>query len=535
MPCLGVAAVLLFASAAFGDGCYIPERAVRKIPEIPAQRALLSWKDGVETLVISSALDSEAQKLGWIIPLPAVPQTIEKESPGGLKTLSFCIQPKITHDLYLGVKALVVCALIANLIMATFLFKRERFLDVLLLIVILVVLWSLLLPALGGAGGVTTTANTLVEKTAAVGSYQVSVLRPKTLDDLNAWLAENGFSALPTEADATIADYISKGWVFAAIKLTRAESGANAPHPIRMAFPAKGAVYPLRLTALAGGSTEFEVFVVAKDTASCDLLKEEFCDRFSKLSNQKSEGYETGDECLAKTSNCAIGHSAICSLMWNDCVLTKFAGTIKAADMTQDIRFQWRPFRAFRQHFYTANGARDVAVILFVFLAGGWLFVSMIVFSTRIKQPGGRRWYFGKMLLPAIVLFSVGAAIVFACLPKLAASEVAVHPWRQQFHFPFSFRAEIEFVLKDHEDVLRGTDQEIAAALLQRLTDERNERPQNTIAGTDLKVEDCPGNFTVESHGKKVLIRIYDRYGRALLIEETVPDRAEKRAGQGGG
>ena len=99
IQCAAALAVLFSASAAMGDGCYIPEHAVRKIPEIPAQRAVLSWKDGVETLVISSALDSEAQKLGWIIPIPAVPRVIEKESPGALKTLNFCIQPKITHDI----------------------------------------------------------------------------------------------------------------------------------------------------------------------------------------------------------------------------------------------------------------------------------------------------------------------------------------------------------------------------------------------------------------------------------------------------
>ena len=34
-------------TAAFGDGCYIPERAFRKFPEIPAQRAVLAWKDGL--------------------------------------------------------------------------------------------------------------------------------------------------------------------------------------------------------------------------------------------------------------------------------------------------------------------------------------------------------------------------------------------------------------------------------------------------------------------------------------------------------
>ncbi len=86
LQCLVVIGFLLSASAAFGDGCYVPERAVRKIPEIAAQRALLSWKDGVETLVISSALNSEAQTLGWIIPVPAVPTTVEKATPGSLKT-----------------------------------------------------------------------------------------------------------------------------------------------------------------------------------------------------------------------------------------------------------------------------------------------------------------------------------------------------------------------------------------------------------------------------------------------------------------
>ena len=123
---LGVIAFLFSASAAFGDGCYIPERAVRKIPEIVAQRAVLSWKDGVETLVISSALDSEAQTLGWIIPVPAVPTTIEKATPGALKTLDFCIQPKITHDLSREVRAAIVIVLVGNLLWGTWLFKRKR-------------------------------------------------------------------------------------------------------------------------------------------------------------------------------------------------------------------------------------------------------------------------------------------------------------------------------------------------------------------------------------------------------------------------
>ena len=129
-----------------------------------------------------------------------------------------------------------------------------------------------------------------VEKTATVGSYTISILRPSRPDGLDGWLAENGFAALPEAAGPIIADYISQGWVFAAIKLTRGESGANAPHPIKLAFAAKEAVYPMKLTAIAGGKPAFELFVIGNDRAACDMLEEEFCDRFSKTEVNEWDG-----------------------------------------------------------------------------------------------------------------------------------------------------------------------------------------------------------------------------------------------------
>jgi hypothetical protein len=360
---LGVLAVLLSASAARGDGCYIPEKAVRKIPEIPAQRALLSWKDGMETLVISSALDSEAQKVGWIIPIPAVPQTIEKASPGGLKTLNFCIAPDITHDLSPEITIAVVSVLIANLLMGTFLFKRERFIAITLLVFAAFLLWSLLLPAAAGvsAHAAMKAGNVQVEKSASVGSYDVRVLKSAKSDELNAWLDENGFSRLPAAADETIADYISQRWVFAAIKLSRTESGINAPHPIKMIFPAKEAVYPMRLTAIAGGSPRFEIFVIGSGSASCALLEEEFCDRFSRVVHDQGSGYETRTSFAGLTTHQGVGHPAICSLLWDNCVLTKFAGTVNSKDMTSDLRVSWKPFESHQQHFFT-GGAHELSL-----------------------------------------------------------------------------------------------------------------------------------------------------------------------------
>ncbi len=527
IQCLAVLAVLLFASAALGDGCYIPEVAVRRVPEIPAQRALLCWRDGVETLVISSALDSDAQKLGWIIPIPAVPQTIEKESPGALKTLNFCIQPKITHDLSREVTFAILAIGVANLLIGTLLYDRKRFPTVLIMLFLMVLVASLMLPALGTAGSAaaTKTSDVAVEKSATVGSYDVSVLRPPRPDGLNTWLAENGFSALPTAAEKTVADYISTGWVFAAIKLTRAESGMNAPHPIKMVFPAKEAVYPMRLTAVAGGSPEFEVFVIGNGSASCDLLEKEFSDRFDRLPGIEDgarDNYESHASFAGRTTHLAIGHPGITSLMWHQCVLTKFTGTVSSNNMTSDVQFAWNPLEACRQHFFTMSGARNLALILFVLLTGGWSLVSMVVCERRIKQAHGFRWYVGKALLPASVLFAVGAAIVFISVPKLGASEVHLSRGHYGRHFfPHELCRSIETLLNDHPDMVQGTDREIAAWLLKALDESPRLKaiPRETITGTELMVEDSPGNFTVEKRPDKIVIRVYDGVGAVLRVE----------------
>ena len=263
--------------------------AVRKIPEIVAQHAVVAWKDGVETLVISSALDSEAQTLGWIIPVPAVPSQMEKATPGSLKTLDFCIQPSITHDLSPLVRSAIWAVLIGNLLVGTWLFQRKRFGCVAAWIFNVLVLYCLLMPAGLGTvrGGAERLSATQVEKTATVGSYSISVLKSARSESLNDWLAANGFAALPEAAGPTVADYITRGWVFVAIKLTRSEAGANVPHPVKLVFASQQAVYPMKLTALAGGKPAFQFFVIGNERASCDALHEEFCDRFSKSADNE--------------------------------------------------------------------------------------------------------------------------------------------------------------------------------------------------------------------------------------------------------
>lgn len=99
--------LLLLAFASFlyspqklqADGKIFPDIAYKIPPKIPSQKAIIVYKDGIEKLIIESSLDGQGKEFAWIVPLPTKPINFETVSPGLIKTLSFAIQPKITHDI----------------------------------------------------------------------------------------------------------------------------------------------------------------------------------------------------------------------------------------------------------------------------------------------------------------------------------------------------------------------------------------------------------------------------------------------------
>ena len=302
-----------------------------------------------------------------------------------------------------------------------------------------------------------------MKTSAIVGSYDVKVLRAVKADDLNAWLDENGFASLPAAAEETVADYISKGWVFAAIRLTRAESGLNAPHPIKLVFPAQQPVYPLKLTSLAGGSPLLEIFVIADRKASCDLLETDYCDRFSKRTinkstlNSSSPG-ETQVFFQGDNTDNRIGHPLICQLMWDGCVLTKFSGTVPSDQMTSDMEFSWQPFRTFQHHFYTVQGAQT-GWIVFIWLAGSHLFVTLIVWKKRIRQAGGWKEYLAFVLLPPIAVYALCGWIFFSSLSRIDNSEITIKQWMSRRLDPGFLYWDIKDVIQHSLDTIARSEQ----------------------------------------------------------------------------
>lgn len=509
----------LLVFRALADGCYIPARAVLKMPAIPAQQAIVTWKDGTETLVIASSLDSESQKLGWIIPLPSVPDTIEKATPGTLKTLAFALQPTITHDLYLECKMSVILLTVVLLLLATVLFYRQGFRDLLLLLAILFVLSAALFPAgMSASGGHAMARAAHVEKTVRVGAYAISILRSGHTDGLTQWLSANGFAPVPASAQKTVSDYIREGWVFAAIALSRQEHGANTPHPIRMTFKTEKPVYPMRLTALAGGSTDLDLFVIADQQASCDTLQRSFCDQFISSTNT-DKNVETPTSYHGKNSNLALGHPAFCDLMWKDCIVTKLSGQIPAQEMTKDLYFGWTPFKPFRQHLYTRAGAIASSFLVCLWGLGGMLCVAMILYGTGMREPNGGRRFFKKIMRPASLVILLVATARYAVIPKMEGGDFHVVRFRTHFYTGWRMNS-IKSAFKYDPSLMKGSEDEIAKRLLSQIeAQEQNggkafKYKGNLVAGGPLQIEDSPGNFTVQKTEDAVIVRVYDEAGR---------------------
>ena len=506
-----------------------------EIPEISAQRALIKWKSGEETLVIASALDSESQRLGWIIPLPSVPSEIGKADPGLLKTLNFCLQPEIIHDRGAAIFGYTILFFNGVFLTAIFLFRRKSFVGwAISCFVIFILLPSFAVPAAGGGVGLNVLTSSLrVEKTVHAGAYEMNVLSAQNLDDLNQWLTGNGFSPFPANARQIVTQYLERKWVFAAIKLSRDEKGANTPHPVRFVFKSPEVIYPMQLTALAGSTPQFELFVLGDQRANSRLLKTEFCDKYNQATrtNFGSSEPATTPYFAAATSRQNIGYPDIFNLMWDGCVLTKLSGTLNPEQMADDLGFRWSDFQPCQQRIYTRQGARESADILFVQFFGAFLMGSMIVGRNTIRRPNGFRKYLGTRLFPGLACCMAISLSFFFAVPQLKPGEThLVHGFARFVlrsypqHLSNFFQRQIE----DNPAILHKTEHEIGEMFSKLATADPNfYRPMfggvsNWIQGSDITVSATPGNFTVEKRDGEVILRVYDAIGIPIIEKYKV-------------
>ncbi len=351
-------AVLLLPGAPVrADGLFMKDRAFPVPPGIPAQRALIVHRDGVESLVVESSLDAAGQTFGWVLPIPARPTALEEVTSGALDTLDLATRPRVvTRDSLAELLIPAALALLLIAVLRRYEAARDRRREsggpvksgvLTVLLCLLAVLFAMVaIPNLHagklGIAGV-EVAGVRASDAQRVGNYETVVLEARDGSALDAWLERNGLAPLPAAGVPVVADYISRGWVFVAARLAREGTGPATPHPLAVRFPAERPIYPMRLTALAGGRTDLRIHVVAGGSASCAPLEARFSGEFTDATvSPAGLSFPDPRPMLSHGPSWSarrIAHPGLLSRLWSGCVVTRLEGGMVSAAMDRDLVF----------------------------------------------------------------------------------------------------------------------------------------------------------------------------------------------------
>ncbi|MBU0612858.1 DUF2330 domain-containing protein, partial [Patescibacteria group bacterium] len=163
---------LILPQLAMADGMLMP------LPNYwvqeTAQKAVIFYDGGVETMVVSITFQGDAENFGWVIPAPSKP-TITKGSDELFTSLE-----ELTRNYFV------------------FSDDSNRY-DIL------------------SQGGLEEKTVTVIE-TKQIEYYEVTTLSATDKDALTEWLNDNGYS-YPSSASYILNSYIENGWFFVAMKI----------------------------------------------------------------------------------------------------------------------------------------------------------------------------------------------------------------------------------------------------------------------------------------------------------------------------
>jgi len=497
--------ILLAVGYCAADGVFIPD-ARKKIPDIPVQRALVKYRDGIETLIIESSMSGEKGNYGWIIPLPNQPQKFDKVSPGLLKTLSLQLQPKLNHaEPHTNVFGVRFSAIITIIIVITCfavmrwgakgsIFPLAAFFLALYLLPNFVEYRS--------GGGSVPIANPLVEikSREVVGNYEIFVLKAQNSTELNLWLADNNFRQFPPEATKLIDDYISQSWLFMVSKLYTISDGLATLHPLLLEFETDHPVYPMKLTALPGSAVNLELFVIA-DSEAVPVnynTKKEYCNffDFKKIDHARESDTSVGRKAFIPREWFGpfreIAHSDASKVMWDGCVVTKMTGKISSSAMTSDMFFEFKKTNPGQSELYSSRGKLDLAYFATLTAAIiGSIFMTIYYHSIekRWKKPSF------KSIFLALVIVS---AAVFIFTYEIVGEKTEVYTLER--NWLYNFQSSVADILSIPENNF-STGEELIEIL-------RREGVDNPITHEPITLEESPGNITFAGSGKDIKLYI---------------------------
>lgn len=408
--------------------------------QIPDQRAMLHFSNGVERLVIETAFVGQGSNFAWVVPLPAQP-TIEPVSTNFFNKLEHTFAPKLAKQVppyWFPILAVCILAVylrrlhlqgnsLGNTICAFFT----------ILFVAGIASLVLFLPFLVKARGLSTaTVSNGVEvlQSKRAGIYDTVTLSGKDGKAVVDWLNRNQFF-VPPETLPVMEDYARQGWVFCAARLhPSASEQRNAPHPLAFTFATVRPVYPLRLTGVGNAHCQVRLFIFGPSRAEMPGFKLKYCALAAEpprvsTSDASMPIYQTGNPELIRWGAPAE-------------VATKLEADLSPQAMQADGWINWGQFTLHQPMAYSYGQAFTVALNWLVGLAVPAV-TLLGFFRPRIPLQKYRRFRLGAWAagigsalliyggLPKVEVIYQNAT--YACLNNLRQIDGAKAQWALEF------------------------------------------------------------------------------------------------------
>lgn len=402
---------LAFAAGLAANGAYFPPITVAEPPAIPMQTALIRHDAGVQTLMVESHAEAAAgESFAWVLPLPAPPTAMEPAGASALPSLRALVGTRIVtrSPPLIAVTLFVLGMASAVLTLRPWVYRnsKRRVLSMGELIIIfglIAVLAAIATPNfLDSRETMRSAEGVAVLSREAVGSYDVAVLQANGAEELDGWLAANGYAPLGPGRTTSAAAYVRDGWIFLAMKLRPAEGEPLEPHPLKVTFPSEKPVFPMRLTAAPGQKTNVAIFVAGQQPCTIPGFETIFRKRVQKdiMTVDHRTGAKSDVLRLPGVKGVLIGNPDVAAMVKNNEWLTRLEATLDEAQMSEDLVLEALPHdsREARRKLF----ARDLVVTFAWQTAFGMCFLFAPVVSWLAAERRLRRWHLGVMVAAVV-------------------------------------------------------------------------------------------------------------------------------------
>jgi hypothetical protein len=370
-------------------------------PGIPYQRAIVAYRNGVETMVVESTLNGSAGDYAWIVPLPSPPTRVTAVAPDALMvTTRRNLRPSVAV-LGFGLsslgQAIGVGLTLVGFVVGLLGFGTKNRVRNGLAAIAAVVLWIFALlvfyPVFAGPSTPTLDPRSRF----LVGNYDVKILKARDAGALDNWLRERGGELSPRARQAAEA-YGRDGWCFAVAHLREHPGGRARPHPIAFEFRAPRPIYPMRLTGTQTDALVLDLIVLSAGSAELPELPT----WVSQKARSSYEGTQVDAGFLAD--------SPLEALSWKDATVTRLRGELRPEQMNHDFEIRTKPRETQRIQLTTERLLTNERWALTLVCGGLALFV--VASGTAFAGWGSDRRIAWAVL--ASVAFGLGAYTSYA-------------------------------------------------------------------------------------------------------------------------